>query len=75
MLAIGSNAWFPIELLPAGVTIGSECHMQSSVPTQNSPGDRPHYPCYRVRVTAFNNDAAYCEVIAVEKPQAATVGQ
>lgn len=75
MLAIGSKAWFPLEALPAGVRVGSECHMQSSVPSQNSPSDHPHYPCYRVKVTAFDSEAAHCEVVAVETPEAAAVGQ
>lgn len=71
MLATGTKAWIPIELMPLDLHPGDECHMMSSVVMQKtgSGNDVHHY--YRVRITGLVPEAAECVIIETLSPEAA----
>ncbi|WP_456269541.1 hypothetical protein M1D97_04445 [Kushneria sp. AK178] len=77
MLATGTRAWIPIELMPPDLHPGDECHMMSSVVTHlTASGNDVHY-YYRVRITGLVPEAAECEVLETLSPEAAeaAIGQ
>lgn len=71
MLATGTKAWIPIELMPPDLHPGDECHMMSSVVAENTgSGNDVHY-YYRVRITGLVPEAAECVIIETLSPEAA----
>lgn len=63
MLAKGSKAWIPIELLPSNICVDDECHMMSSTSTQNSRDHRETHQYYRVRITGIKSEVAECVIL------------
>ncbi|WP_445619460.1 hypothetical protein ACUN8C_12145 [Kushneria sp. Sum13] len=71
MLATGTTAWIPIELMPPDLHPGDECHMMSSVVAgKTDSGNDVHY-YYRVKITGLVPEAAECVVLETLSPEAA----
>ncbi|REC95456.1 hypothetical protein [Kushneria indalinina] len=71
MLATGTKAWIPIELMPPDLQPGDECHMMSSVVTRTTASGNDIHDYYRVRITGLAPEAAECEVLEILSPEAA----